>query len=402
MPHKLASYFSRRIPIDHGKGCFLYDERGKEYLDCIAGWCVGSVGWGNEEIKKAIIAEAEFGRYVPAFLQFRGWEEFAKLLITISPNPKLARAIRCTSGSEAVEFAIKCARAATGKQDIVSIDGVYHGHTYGAAAVGEACLRKGSGIDPCPSGFLKLPLPHPLRGPSESVVITEFEKLVATKKTIAAFLSEPVWTNAGAIVPSPSFYPTIERICRKNNILFIMDEVATGFGHCGTLFASQLWGVKPDILCLGKAITGGYSTLAATLITQSIYLRTFRMPSYVTFGWVPLDLAAARANVEIIVRDRVWENAKYVGAYFLEKLQKFKDRKNVGDIRGVGLVLGIEIVKNKKNNAPHIVKALFLQNACARRGLLLEVADNTLFMTPSLIFTKELADAAVAILDRVL
>ncbi len=399
MPHKLASYLSRRIPIDHGDGCFLYDEKGKEYLDCIAGWCVGSVGWKNEEIKKAIVAEAEYGRYVPAFLQFRGWEEFAELLIKISPNPKLARAIRCASGSEAVEFAIKCARAATGKQDIVSIDGVYHGHTYGAASVGDACHPS---MGPCAPGFLKLPLPHPLRGPSESAVIAEFEKLVLNRKTIAAFLSEPVWTNAGAIAPSPSFYPAIERICRKNKILFIMDEVATGFGHCGTLFGSQLWGVKPDILCLGKAITGGYATLAATLITQSIYLRTFRMPSYVTFGWVPLDLAAARANVEIITRDRLWENAKNVGAYFLEKLQKFKDRPNIGDIRGVGLVLGIEIVKNKKNNAPHVVKALLLQNACTRRGLLLEIAGNTLFMTPSLIFTKELADRAVAILDSVL
>lgn len=400
MPKKLASYISRRIPIDHGKGCFVYDERGKEYLDCIAGWCVGTVGWGNEEIKKAIIREAEVGRYVPAFLQFRGWEEFAKLLVKHSPNPRLVRAIRCTSGSEAVEFAIKCARAATGRSDIVSIDGVYHGHTYAAASVGDACHRS---MGPCLPGFLKIPLPHPLRGPSEPSVIAEFEKLVdARKKTIAAFLSEPIWTNTGAIVPSPSFYPAIERICRKNKILFIMDEVATGFGHCGALFASQLWGVKPDILCLGKGITGGYSTLASTLITQSIYLKTFRIPSYSTFGWTPLDMAAARANIEIIVRDRLWENARQVGSYFLQKLQTLRDRPNVGDIRGSGLVLGIEIVKNKKTNAPDFVRALFLQNACARRGLLLEIAGTTLFMTPSLIFTREHTDKAFSILSDVI
>ncbi len=399
MPNKLASYFARRIPIDHGNGCFVYDESGKEYLDCIAGWCVGTAGWKNEEIKKAIVAEAEVGRYIPPFLQFRGWEEFAKLLVKCAPNPKLVRAIRCTSGSEAVEFAIKCARAATGKQDIISVDGVYHGHTYAAAGVGNACH---SSMEPCAPGFLKLPLPHPLRGPSESEVIAKFENLVASKKTIAAFLSEPVWTNAGAIVPSPSFYPAIERVCRKNKILFVMDEVATGFGRCGAMFASELWGIKPDILCLGKGITGGYSTLAATLITQSIYLKTFRIPSYSTFGWAPMDLAAARANVKIIVRDKLWENAKTVGAYFLQKLNAFRDRPNVGDIRGIGLTLGIEIVKNKKTNAPYILKALLLQNACARKGLLLETAGNTLFMTPHLIFTRKLADRAITILDKTL
>ncbi|MBI2484110.1 aspartate aminotransferase family protein [Candidatus Uhrbacteria bacterium] len=367
----------------------------------MAGWCVGTVGWSNKEVRDAIIQEAEYGRYVPPLFRFQKQEEFAALLCGLAPQ-KLSRAFRCTSGSEAVEFAIKCARASTRKSDIVSIDGVYHGHTYGAAAVGEACGRN-SAMAPCPSGFLKLPLPHPLRGPNEDEVIEKFEDLVESNSAIAAFLSEPVWTNAGAIVPSPSFYPAIERICRARNILFIMDEVATGFGHCGALFASELWGLRPDILCLGKGMSGGYGTIAATLVTESIFRKSRSIPSYSTFGWVPLDLAAARANIEIMVRDTLWEHARDVGAYFLKRLRaSFSANKRVGDIRGIGLVIGIELVKNKKNNVPDTIKAFLVRRACEKQGMLLETIDGTLFMTPPLIFTRKHVDEAVAILSKIL
>ncbi|MBI4250014.1 aspartate aminotransferase family protein [Candidatus Uhrbacteria bacterium] len=402
MSRHLADYYSRSVSITRALDCFVFDRSGKKYLDCIAGWCVGTVGWGNAEVRDAIVQEAAEGRYVPPLFRFEKQEEFATLLCRLAPHKKLIRAFRCTSGSEAVEFAIKCARATTRKSNIVSIDGVYHGHTYGAAAVGEACGRN-SAMAPCPPGFLKLPLPHPLHGPSEDAVIEEFAKLVQSTADIAAFMSEPVWTNAGAIVPSSSFYPRIERICRKNNILFIMDEVATGFGHCGTLFASELWGLQPDILCLGKGISGGYGTIAATLVTESVFRKSRSIPSYSTFGWVPLDMAAARANIEIIVREKLWKNASDVGAYFLEQLRAaFLSHPCVGDIRGIGLVLGIEIVKNKKKNTPDKIRAFLIQRACEKRGLLLETIDGVLFLTPPLIFSRAHADEAVSILKKVL
>lgn len=403
MSRHLADYYSRSVSIVRAQGCHVFDKKGKKYLDCIAGWCVGTVGWGNEEIRDAIREEAVYGRYVPPLFRFEKQEEFATLLCSLAPHKKLTRAFRCTSGSEAVEFALKCARASTRKRDIISIDGVYHGHTYGAAAVGEACQRKGSGVEPCPAGFLKLPLPHPLRGPSEDEVLKQFEALIEHNSDIAAFMSEPVWTNAGAIVPSSSFYPKIESICRAHKILFIMDEVATGFGHCGKLFASELWGLHPDILCLGKGISGGYGTIAATLVTESVFRKSRSIPSYSTFGWVPLDLAAARSNIEIIVRERLWENARDVGVYFLEQLRAvFSTHSRVGDIRGIGLVIGIELVKSKKNNMPDTIRAFLVQRACEKRGLLLETIDGILFLTPPLVFTHTNVDEAVRILKSVL
>ncbi|MEK7516170.1 MAG: aspartate aminotransferase family protein [Patescibacteria group bacterium] len=393
----LADYYSRPIEIVDGDGCFLVDAKGKRYLDFIAGWCVGNIGWKRKEVREALQKEAARGIYVPPFLHFAGWEKFAELLVSHAPG-KLSRVFRCTSGSEAVEFAVKCARAATGKKFIVSIDGVYHGHTYGAASVGNACSKE---MAPCLFEFEKIPMPNEYRGVTAAEVVKKFEKR-AREGDIAAFISEPVFTNAGAIVPPADFYPAIADICRKHGILLVMDEVATGFGRCGTLFGSELWGLEPDIICLGKGLTGGYGTMGATLVTEKVYARASGIPWYSTFGWLVTDLAAAQANVEVILRERLWENAREVGAYILEKLKPLEDTPDVGEVRGIGMVLGIEIVRDKQSRAPDFLKAQRFQDRCAERGLLLETAHNTLFITPSLTLTKELADQGIGIISEVL
>jgi len=392
MSKHLADYNSRPIEIVSGEGCFLVDNQGKKYLDFTAGWCVGNIGWRQTEVGEAIKREAEAGRYAPAFLRFANQEKFAKRLTAIAPNKKISRAFRCTSGSEAVEFAIKCARAATGKTKIVSIDGVYHGHTYGAAAVGDACRR----MAPCAPGFVKLALPR--NADEGRAVVRQFEKILAEFSDVAAFLSEPVWTNAGAIVPPSDFYPAIHKLCKKYGALLIMDEVATGFGRCGKLFASELWGVEPDIVCLGKGLTGGYATLGATLVTEDIFVKSRGIPAYSTFGWAPLDLAAAMANTEIILREKLWNNAQSVGDYLLKKLKVLETRSYVGEARGIGLLIGIEIVSDKISRTPDFARAVRMQNACAEAGLLIETAGNALFITPPLILSAELADQGAKIL----
>ncbi len=395
----LADYYSRDIEIVSGDGCYLFDQNGKKYLDFLAGWCVGNVGWGRKEIKEAVEKQLEKGAYVPPVFRSRLWEEFAELLIKISPNKNLTRAFRCTSGSEAVEFAIKCARAATGKHKIISAEGTYHGHTYGAAAVGNACTKA---MAPCASGFEKIPQPDAYRGVTGSQVLEKMESILRNDKDIAAFLSEPVWSNAGVFVPPEGFYKKVEELCRQYGVLLIMDEVATGFGRCGKLFGYELWDIKPDIVCLGKGLTGGYSTMGATLVTEDIYKASFDIPFYSTFGWNVFDLAAAKANVEIILRDRLWENSQSVGGHLLNKLKSFEEKSFIGEARGVGLLLGIDIVQNKKSKARDGKKADEIMNQCAENGLLLETAHNVLFVTPPLILTKEQADEGAEILASVL
>lgn len=387
MSKYIADYDSVPFEITGGDGCFLYGKNGRKYLDFIGGWCVGTVGWRNQEMAEAISGQAREGFYVPPVLRYPRQEILAKRLTELVPG-NLKRAFRCTSGSEAVEFGIKCARAASGKPIIVTIDGVYHGHTYGAASLGDACIEK---MAPCLPGFIKLPMPKTEEEGMRTAA--EFEKLVKNRGDIAAFMSEPLWTNAGCFIPSPGFYKAIENICRKYGVLLVMDEVATGFGRCGKMFGSELWGIKPDIMCLGKAFTGGYAAMGATLVTEKVYANAEGIPDYSTFGWMPQNLAATEKNVEIIVRDRLPENAQAVGEYMLQELKELEKLKKIKAVRGKGLVFGIEF---------RLPMAPLYAVAAYRRKLLVALADSrTLFISPSLIITKETAKQGTDILKKV-
>ena len=384
MSRHLAEYLRVPLEFTSGDGCFLINKEGKKYLDFIGGWCVATVGWKNEEMAEAISRQARVGVYVPPVLSYPKQEELAKQLCEIAPG-KLTRVFRSTSGSEAVEFALKCARAATGKPVIVSIDNVYHGHTYGAAALGNACDEK---MGPCPSGFLKLPMPRTIEEGQE--IAKKFEKLLTSRDDIAAFMSEPVWTNVGCIIPPEGFYQEIQRLCRKHDVLLAMDEVATGFGRCGKLFASELWDLTPDILCLGKAFTGGYASMGATLVTDSVFSGSRGIPDYSTFGWMPQDLAATEKNVEIILRDKLVDNANEIGAYLLKELEPVAGFRKVKRVSGIGLLFAVEF---------HLPIAALIALNCYRKGLLVTVADaNTLFFSPPLCLTKKLAKQGAAIL----
>lgn len=395
----LADWFSRPIEIVEADGSFVTDRKGKRYLDFIAGWCVGNVGWRHSEVVAALKRQAERGLFVSPLFQDPDWESFAHTLVELAPGKRLHRVWRCTSGSEAVEFAIKSARAATKKKTIITISDVYHGHTYGAASAGDSLSDD---MAPGVPGFMHLPMPNEYRGVTSGDVVARFEQLIRSNDDIAAFMSEPVFTNAGVIVPPADFYPDIQRLCRQYGILVIMDEVATGFGRCGALFASSLWGLEPDILCLGKGMTGGYGTMGATLVSEDIFQHSRDIPGYSTFGWAQTDLAATRAVVDIIVRERLWENSHGLGQYLVHQLKEFESRPYVGQVRNAGLLIGMEIVKNKDSKEPDRAKAEALADACAEKGLLVETAGHILFMSPPLNITKDQADQARAILEEVL
>lgn len=372
----LADHDSVPLDIVGGKGCHLFEKKGAKLLDFIGGWCVGTVGWQDAEMEKAITAQAKKGFYVPPLLRSPEQEAFAKTLVSHAPG-RLRRAFRCTSGSEAVEFAIKCARAATGKQAIVSIDGVYHGHTYGAASLGNACDK----MQPCAPGFIKLPLP---RTPEMAErVVEEFERILIQRDDVAAFMSEPVWTNAGTFIPPAWFYPRIQELCRRHGALLVMDEVAAGMGRCGALFASELWGIEPDIVCMGKAIGGGYATLGATLVTEDVFRKSRGIPEYSTFGWLQQDLAAAAKNFELVIERNLVDNARAMGELIMEELQPIRQAKKVKDVRGIGLVFSVEF---------HLPIAPAIVWSCYRSGLLVALADaKTLFCSPPLALTEKLA-----------
>ncbi len=385
MSKHLADYGSAPIDFVRGNGSYIFEKHGKKYLDFQTGWCVGTVGWKNKEMSEAISKQAREGFHEPPWFRVERHERFASRLIELAPG-KLNRVIRACSGSEAVDFAIKAARLATGKPTIVTIDDVYHGHTYGAGSLGNA-FEKQSG--PIVDGFIKLLMPRSV--PDEINVVKEFEA-VCKRQNVAAFLSEPVWTNAGCIIPSVNFYPAIQKLCRKYAVLLAMDEVATCMGRCGKMFASELWGLEPDILTLGKSFTGGYATMAATMVTETVFQKSKGMSAHPTFGWALQDLAAVEKNVEIIVRDRLHENAAEVGAYLLSMLSDLTTRKTVKEIRGVGMCLAIEF---------RLPIAPLIALKCYRNGLVVELTDaKTLFLSPMLNLTKKEAEIGANIIKK--
>lgn len=372
MSKHLADYGSAPVDFVRGNGSYVYDKNGKKYLDFQTGWCVGTVGWKNAEMAEAISAQAREGFHEPPWFRVERHEKFASRLVELAPG-KLNRVFRACSGSEAVEFALKAARAATKKQTVVTIDGVYHGHTYGAGSVGNGFNGV---LSPC-DGFAKVPMP---KSPKQEIeTLREIEALFE-QGDIAAFLSEPVWTNAGCIIPSPAFYPAVQTLCRNYGVLLAMDEVATCMGRCGKMFGSELWGIEPDIITLGKSFTGGYATMAATIVTESVFKNARGIPSHPTFGWTFQDLAAVEKNVEIIVRDNLAQNAADVGDYLLDLLKPLESLKKVKAVRGVGMVLAVEF---------RLPIAPLIAAKCYRAGLVVEFTDlKTLFLTPMLNLTK--------------
>lgn len=385
MAKHLADYGSAPVDFVRGSGSWIFDKRGKKYLDFQTGWCVGTVGWKNSEMADAICAQAREGFHEPPWFRVERHERFASRLAKLAPG-KLARVFRACSGSEAIEFAIKAARAATKKPAIVTIAGVYHGHTYGAASLGNASHRH---MGPDVPGFFKVRMPRTPAG--ERAALKAIERRFKTGD-VAAFLSEPVWTNAGCVIPSPTFYPAVQSLCRTYGVLLAMDEVATCMGRCGKLFGSELWELEPDILALGKSLTGGYATMAATMVTESVFQKARGIPYHATFGWAFQDLAAVEKNVEIIVRDRLDKNAAEVGAYLLEQLKPLETLKKVKDVRGIGMVLAIEF---------RVPIAPLIAAKCYRLGLVPEFTDSkTLFLSPMLNLTKKEAKIGANIIKQ--
>lgn len=375
------------ITITHGEGSYLFDDTGKKYLDLIAGWCVGSIGWGHSEIRTALEAEAKRATYIPPFFRDKAREELATTLTDIAPG-NLKKVFPCVSGSEAVDMALKIVRAATGKTTILSIADVYQGHTYGASSIGDAHKRiTGPVVPNCEY------LPMPVRDASSDEVLALLKKRLA-RKDVAAFVSEPVWTNAGMYIPPLDFYPEVQKLCHDAGALLVMDEVATGFGHTGKLFGSELWNLEPDVLCIGKAFTGGYASMAATLTTEDVWEKSRGIPCYSTFAWLPTDLAATAANVKIILRDRLWGNAKSVGDHLLSLLEPMRTFPNVKDIRGIGLIFAIELKSS--------VKATDIQKELCKAGVLVETTGNALFFTPQLTLSKKEAEEGAKILTTIL
>jgi adenosylmethionine-8-amino-7-oxononanoate aminotransferase len=408
--------------IREGKGCTVIDEHGREYLDAMAGLFCVNVGYGRHEIAEAAAEQMRRLPFYPLSQSHAPAVRLAETLASMLPGG-LERVYLSNSGSEAVETALKLARQygrqvhrGQNRHKVIARYRGYHGFTMGAlSATGQVVRRRA--FEPLVPGFSHVDPPDRYRcrhcqvAPSCTLACAdEVEARVRFEgpDTVAAVIAEPVIGGGGVIVSPDGYLPRLREICDRWGIVLILDEVITGFGRTGRPFAYQHWGACPDIITLAKGITSGYAPLGATVTTQAIFDAFLGDPEegvhfsqVSTFGGHPVACAAAGVNLEILLKERLWENAESVGDYLMRRLRAIH-HPWIGEVRGKGLLIGLELVSDE-NRTPVVDRHMATLTAAIREagvivGRNVETVpgfSNVLILSPPLILSKAEADRIV-------
>ena len=369
--------FTRQpIVLDHGEGVKVTDIDGNEYIDMFAGIAVNALGHNHPKLVKAIQDQAEKLIHISSIYYNEPALIYAKKLVDLT---EFDRIFYANSGAEANEGAIKLAVKYTGKSEVISTVESFHGRTIMTlAATGHEHYHEPFKAI-LPKGFINVPY-------NDIEAIKE-----AITENTAAIIVEPIQGEGGVNVPDMDYLKEIEKICHEKDIVFIVDEVQTGFGRCGTLFAHELFDVKPDIMTMAKGIGGGVP-MGAILATEKVASAFVPGDHGTTFGGGPLVCAAANAILDTFEEDNILDNVNEVGEYFIEELKKL-DKDVIADVRGKGLMVGLELTKPGAEYVDKLREKGFLINC---------TADKVLRFVPPLIITKEDIDKFVKTLDEIL
>jgi 4-aminobutyrate aminotransferase len=410
----LSPSISTPMPLvwDHAEDCIVTDVDGNRFIDFSAGVLVTNTGHCHPKVVKAVQAQAAIllNCYDSAH-PLRS--EFVEKLAGLMPED-LKRVLVLSSGSEAIDAALKIARAATGKQEIVAFDGAFHGRTYGAMSVGGLTSTK-RGFAPLMPGVLRAPFPdyyRTLRGEAPADVdarcLDTLERLMTVQSSgsVAALITEAYQGGGGSLVPSLDFVKGLRAFCNRHSLLLIYDEVQASFGRTGTMFAFEQYGIVPDIVVLGKGIASGLPT-AAVVARRSIMDGLKRGSLSSTYGANPLCCAAGIASIEIIQEERLAENAAKIGALMMGRLNDMKDRhRKVGDVRGIGLALAVEFVQDKQSKEPDAEMAQQFVRRLLSGGLSVMAPigrfGNVLRIAPPLTISAELANEGLDVIEACL
>jgi len=376
----MANVFSKKpVVLTKGKGALVWDIAGKEYLDCTSSYGVALLGHCHPKVVAAVKAQVEQLISCHSGFYNNKRAEFMEKLVQITPKG-LDKAFLSNSGAESVECAIKLARKATGKPEIIALMGGFHGKTMGAlSATWDKKYR---------APFF------PLVPEIKHVSPDNAEKIrdAITDKT-AAVLIEPIRGEGGVRVPPDGYLQTVRDICDKKNVLLMFDEVQTGFGRTGKLFGCQNWNVTPDVMCLAKPFAGGLP-IGITIAKENV-MSAFKLGEHsTTFSGSPIVCAAGCAAIDAILEEGLVEKAATTGNYLKTQLEALKaNHKIVKEVRGLGLMLGLELRFDVLNV---ILKALF------KGVLVLDAGRNVVRLLPPLVIEKEQIDKVITVLDNVL
>ncbi len=398
------------IVIENARGSAVTDTAGREYVDCFAGISVVNAGHCNPQIVSAAKAQMDKLVHCCSYVYHaQPTADLAEKLAHITPG-RLKKTFFANSGAEAIEGAMKLAKLYTGKQEFVALQGGFHGRTWGALSITGNAGRKRRG-GPYAPGVAFAPAPYCYRSPwntnpQECAIqcARSLQDIIrfSTSGDVAAFIAEPVLGEGGIIIPPPSYFKTVKNILDEHKILFIADEVQTGFARTGKMFAIEHYNVEPDILVTAKGIADGFPLSAFT--TREEIAAAFQPGDHLsTFGGNPVSCAAALANIAFIEKENLCAQAQEKGEYMLEKLTDLQGQfPLIGDIRGKGLMIGIELVSDSALT-PAAAEAEGIREACRGKGVLVGVGgvySNVVRIQPPLVITKEQIDFALQVLEH--
>jgi 4-aminobutyrate aminotransferase-like enzyme len=398
------------LAMARGEGCTLVDEDGNTYLDFIAGIGVGSVGHCHPHYVEALKRQVErltFGSFTTEVRT-----RFLDLLASLTP-PGLTRIQLFSGGAEAVEAAFRLAKSATKRFEFIGFWGGFHGKTGGVLGLLGDDFKQHLG--PFMPGLYSSPYancyrcPLHLTYPACGIACAEHLRHVIrfqTQGEIAAIIVEPMQGTAGNVIPPEGFLRAVRAIAQEHGALLIADEMLTGFGRSGTMWGCDHDGVVPDVLAVGKGIGGGFPISGVISTEELTQAKPFANPSgsSSSYGGNPLAAAAGLASLEILLKEDLATNARRVGAAMLARLERLKEKHRiVGDVRGKGLMLGMELVRDRatKELLPkEVTQALYQE--CLRRGLVAMCYSPVIRINPPLIITEDQALAGLEILDEAL
>ena len=406
MPSTMVSY---SLVASEAHGSIVKDVNGKAYIDFSSAVAVANIGHSHPKVVQAVKEQAE------RLIHFAGNDfynelqpKLAQKLVSITPGNSAKKVFFSNSGAESVECAFKLARWHKRRPGMISFLGAFHGRTFGALSLSACKPAHKAFFHPLVPYVVHVPYPYcyrcsfGLQYPECGLQCVSYLEDVVMEsypmEDFAGLIVEPIQGEAGYIVPPDEFMPRLEKACREHGLLLIVDEVQTGFGRTGRMFACEHYGVEPDILCLSKALAAGLP-MGATVARAEVADWQEGAHSN-TFGGNLLACAAALANIEVIEEEKLWERAAHLGEHALKRLREFMEESRiVGDVRGKGLMIGVELVRDKTTRARAIKETEQVTVEAFKRGLiLLPVGHNCIRVAPPLNIPNDLLDRGLDIL----
>jgi len=400
------------VVVESASGCTMTGTDGRDYLDCFSGIAVCNAGHGHPRVLAAAREQMDKLVHCCTYVYYNPRAaELAKKLAEVTPGA-LQKTFFSNSGAEAIEGAMRLAKQFTGRRELLCLTLSFHGRTAATLSItGNRGRKKGTG--PYLSGIAFTPAPYCYRCPFKleypacGLACAEFLEHVLRYQTagdVAAFVAEPVMGEGGIIVPPAEYFKVAVEIIRNDGALFIADEVQSGFGRTGKLFAIEHYGVEADILCMAKGIADGFPLGA--FIARPDVADAFTPGDHLsTFGGNPISCAAAMANIDVMKEEKLPEASAERGARLMARLNRFKDKcALVGDVRGKGLMIGVELIRDTEKT-PAADEAKEVRRLCREAGVLVGLGGalgNVVRLQPPLVITTGQAERAADVLEDAL